>query len=381
MKFKPKTDKQGPNVFLMAAALQDHMLRDPRIRNLHLPTKRISSVKQLPKESKLPTRQLENKTPSIVLPKLIKRATENMIFDENARNQINRNQKSYQGRLSLAQKMSLVPAPKAPMAIKDWEGVLNVAKNTNQIYESCAICLEPFRTEKQVLLDCSHVFHKHCLQAFERLEQCPSCPMCRHKDYQQIDIDESAVTYLNKSATVIQSHFRRLMAEIGFQRMLKQIDSRQLPDSLKRRSLIFKMKQMSISAFKSMHKSKKNISKLVSLESLNPTRLANLNELMSAYISKFREIQQEKKIISPTIDWDHIADKFYNRGQRDCSICLAGFAANSQAYLLSCSHGFHVNCLAFFERYSKNATPLCPLCRNEYQRIQLVFNKIEASLY
>lgn len=374
MKSKPKNDKQSPNVCLMAAALQDHMLRGHKIGSLHLPAKRLLSVKQLTKENKTSSQAMRPKMPSITLPKLIKRATETTKFDENTRSQINRNHQSYQTRLSLAQKLNLVPAPKAPMEVKDWENVLNVARTNNQIYENCAICLEPFRAEHQVLLDCCHVFHKHCLQTFERLEQCRSCPMCRNKDYQRIDVDEAAVTYLNKCATLIQSNFRRLKAEVGFQRMLKQVDSKALPDSLKRKSLIFKMKQMSISAYKSMRKSKKNITKFVTLDSLDPTRLADLNELMTAYISKYREIQQGKKQTTEQTDWDQIAGKFYSRKEHDCSICLAGFSSNNQTYLLSCSHGFHVNCLKFFERYSKNAVPLCPLCRNEYQRMQITFD-------
>jgi len=374
MKSKQKNESQNPNVCLMAAALQEHMLRDRKIHSLNFPVKRLSSVKHSMKEGKTVSRALESRTPSITLPKLVKRATESTKFDENAQNQINRHHKSYQTRLSLAQKLKLVPAPKAPMEVKDWESVLNLAKTKNYMYENCAICLEPFRTEQQVLLDCSHVFHKHCLQTFERLEQCRSCPMCRRKDYQRIDVDEAAVTYLNKCATMIQSHFRRLQAEIAFQKMLKLTDSKVLSDFLKRKSLNFKMKQMSISTFKSMRKSKKSISKMVAANAVNPTRMADLNELMTAYISRYREIQQAKKDPDEEVNWYDVSVKFYMRKELECSICLAGFASQSKTYLLNCSHGFHVNCLNFFERYSTGAVPLCPLCRNAYEKLLITFD-------
>ena len=51
----------------------------------------------------------------------------------------------------------------------------------------CVICREEFRSEDQVLLSCSHVFHKQCIDAFERFAKVPrrqkcSCHMIRLDD-------------------------------------------------------------------------------------------------------------------------------------------------------------------------------------------------------
>jgi hypothetical protein len=54
--------------------------------------------------------------------------------------------------------------------------------------KECPICYNSYRLfgEGQVyLLDCSHMFHKCCLESFEKFDygNLLSCPMCRHPNY------------------------------------------------------------------------------------------------------------------------------------------------------------------------------------------------------
>jgi hypothetical protein len=367
MKSKQNLDKPANNVCLMAAALQDHMLREHKIKN----PKRIkppTSIPNFPDENKTSLNCLDQKLPRISLATLMNKATEPSKFNSRAQSQISKDQTNFNKRLTMAQKLNLVPAPKAPLKLGDWEAILSVAKNNNQIYDSCAICLEPFKTEQQVLLNCSHVFHKHCLQTFERLEKCRSCPMCRSKEYQRIDVDEAAIQFINKSALMIQSHFKRYLTEMWFYKYIKLISPLKLGDRMKRRALVYKMKQFSINAYKQMNKSKKNIKNMVNDKALAPALMADKNELMSAYIHKYREIARHQKGKTSQVCWDAVTKKMYKRNEKECSICLLSFAKSSENYLLSCSHTFHTHCLTFFEKYSNQKAVLCPLCRNEYER-------------
>jgi len=45
----------------------------------------------------------------------------------------------------------------------------------------CPVCREDFRTEQQVLLSCSHAYHRTCIRSWERFAQDRGCPICRTK--------------------------------------------------------------------------------------------------------------------------------------------------------------------------------------------------------
>ena len=53
----------------------------------------------------------------------------------------------------------------------------------------------------QVLLSCSHVFHRVCLRSVERFSGKKSCPLCRFTDYQTRLIYEGASKHRIKAAT------------------------------------------------------------------------------------------------------------------------------------------------------------------------------------
>ena len=57
--------------------------------------------------------------------------------------------------------------------------------------KDCPICYNPFNNEKETyLLSCSHLFHKCCLESFEKFDfsEKMQCPMCRHPNYQKVVI-------------------------------------------------------------------------------------------------------------------------------------------------------------------------------------------------
>lgn len=67
-----------------------------------------------------------------------------------------------------------------------WEEVLRISRGRRDFLHPCPICLERFGLKKQqVILSCSHAFHKLCLQSFEKFSRIRCCPICRAEPYQK----------------------------------------------------------------------------------------------------------------------------------------------------------------------------------------------------
>ncbi|KAL4181404.1 hypothetical protein AMTRI_Chr12g271040 [Amborella trichopoda] len=49
-----------------------------------------------------------------------------------------------------------------------------------------------------------------------------------------------------------------------------------------------------------------------------------------------------------------------NGEQEDCSVCLCGFVANTETWILSCNHKFHSQCIL---KWPLDHNRSCPLCR------------------
>ncbi|CAK4722848.1 unnamed protein product [Aphanomyces euteiches] len=68
--------------------------------------------------------------------------------------------------------------------------------------------------------------------------------------------------------------------------------------------------------------------------------------------------------------WEECEAKAEERGDtaHPCSICREPFGLDAKV-ILSCSHMFHHNCLASFERFLRTNQRVCPLCRKQnYQK-------------
>ena len=62
----------------------------------------------------------------------------------------------------------------------NWNGIINKMEKRNN--NECAICLCNFGNKPVYILDCTHCFHKNCLDAFERFDPyyIKRCPICRN---------------------------------------------------------------------------------------------------------------------------------------------------------------------------------------------------------
>ena len=87
--------------------------------------------------------------------------------------------------LTLAQQLGLTPKPAPKLTGDEWADVRERARARGDVLTaaSCPICCEDFKGTEQVLLSCSHVFHKVCLLNFEKFAATKAkvCPICRSK--------------------------------------------------------------------------------------------------------------------------------------------------------------------------------------------------------
>ena len=120
--------------------------------------------------------------------------------------------------LTLAQRLNLVAAPPIALSEADWKTVRTQSQTRSDAKQPCPICREDFGLKEQVLLSCSHMFHRVCLSAFELYVGRSSCPLCRATDYQKRLVHDGSKEHLHRCAALIQ-----VLMVFGFSSFLTNI--------------------------------------------------------------------------------------------------------------------------------------------------------------
>jgi hypothetical protein len=251
----------------------------------------------------------------------------------------------------IAQKLGLAPKPE-PLLTKDqWKQVESIARERKQHLEPCPICMEEFSlNEKQVILNCTHVFHWDCLRSFEKFAQIKCCPLCRKEDYQKRTTTEGKTMLRERAALRIQKTWRGYVVWKLYRKAILDLN----PDKKKG----YYAKKLADLAERYSQWERYDTKKLDGfLESLDDT----------VKISRLMYITDD--------DWITIRQKARERGDIECSICMCDIAAdqdNRECIVTSCSHCFHDRCIQSFERFSLIGThPMCPVCRSYYIKAPL----------
>lgn len=110
---------------------------------------------------------------------------------------------------TLAQRRGLVPVAPTPAVLSpfDW----SVIENSRADPDSCCpICMEGFKQGHEVLLSCSHIFHRACLRSFENFmkDNELTCPICRTRNYQKKITHIGSKAYAKVCAAKIQRLWR-----------------------------------------------------------------------------------------------------------------------------------------------------------------------------
>ena len=303
---------------------------------------------------------------------------------------------------TLAQRRGLAqPPPKmdAPVVRSDWD--LIEAKLVDRRDATCPICMEGFNQGYEVLLSCSHIFHRSCLESFERFMErdARSCPICRKSNYQKKITKCGTVAWEVHCATKIQAVYRGYLQRQRFYQLYFR-DSSSGTSSVIELGLgakLLRHRYLSQELLALSQARKKEIDRVMS--NIDATLTEN-QELDMLFDQMLRSRQTYARVASEGRDadfleddqgderaenwevnvgndrdgdldsgceddkdaqvtlseeqWMEVASLAKKRGLGQCSICLGNNKGLRALSLLSCSHIFHTNCLQSFKRFAKD---------------------------
>ncbi|XP_013041227.1 RING finger protein 32 [Anser cygnoides] len=343
-----------------AVALQDHIIHSHQLQDLSLADPFKSRSRNIRNIYKPVNKEM---TKAVVDTGLRKKSTRHKNKDAEREYVLDPNPPH----LTLAQKLGLVEPPSLPLTAEEWAKIKQRSVQHGDSIQPCAICREEFALQPQVLLSCSHVFHKACLKAFEKFTGKKSCPMCRKKQYQTRVIHDGARLYKIKCAIRIQASWRGYIVRKWYKNLRKTVP----PKDIQLRKQFFEEKVQQIS------------NRLLSSYDINlDDFFSEIDSTIAASRDVFQQVEGKEILVSEN-DWEKIQMQALRQEIVDCPICIMPLSSTShpasvlsgnsnqfsrQAVLLSCSHLFHHTCLQAFEEFSLGVRHICPLCRSYYQK-------------
>nr|KAF6419310.1 ring finger protein 32 [Rousettus aegyptiacus] len=388
LKNKGHSSKQGKidKLAITAVALQDHILHDLQLRNLSVADLSKTNV---PKRED--TSKSLNRNPKAVIDTGLRKKTPGPKVEDPEKEYV---LDPKPPPLTLAQKLGLFEPPPLPLSSDEWGKVKQRSVSQGDSTQPCPICKEEFELRPQVLLSCSHVFHRACLQAFEKFTNKKTCPLCRRNQYQTRVIHDGARLFKAKCATRIQACWRGHVVRKWYRDLRRTLP----PTDAKLRRKFFEEKGGRVNTLVS------NLltSRWITWRGLRadrvhlPTSFTEISHrLLCSYHTDIDELfaeidhclavnrsvlQQLGDRCSHTLtddDWRRIQAQAQHREARECPICLTPLSLGGdgppgrETVLLSCSHTFHHACLLALEAFSwGDSSPFhaCPLCRSCYQK-------------
>uniref|UniRef100_A0A667Y473 Ring finger protein 32 n=1 Tax=Myripristis murdjan TaxID=586833 RepID=A0A667Y473_9TELE len=265
----------------------------------------------------------------------------------------------------IAQRMGLVTPPPRRLTEDEWTRVKARSTEQGESAQPCAICREEFHLQPQVLLSCSHVFHRACLRAFEKYSGRKCCAMCRKEQYETRVIYDGARHFRNRCATRIQAFWRGYVARKWYRNARKTICPKD--KDLRRKFFEAKLQELNDSFVRYCH---------TDVEAF----LSDIDRSLSSSRRVFHQL--ERKHVSDSQESHEVTELDQARNEtaqdvQDCPICLTALCRPStgtkqqgsrRTLLLSCSHLFHQPCLETFEALHVDSRPTCPMCRSEYSK-------------
>ncbi|XP_044534561.1 RING finger protein 32 [Gracilinanus agilis] len=352
---------RAKNLAVTAVALQDHILHHLQLEPL---SRDLYKTKKQKKDNKYKSPKKDIK--AVVDTGLKKRAPPTHKEEESEKEYV---LDPVPPPLTLAQKLGLTECPPLPLSTEEWEKVKERSIKQGDSMHPCSICREEFELQSQVLLSCSHVFHKACLQAFEKFTGKKTCPLCRKQQYQTRVIHDGARLFKVKCATRIQAYWRGYIVRKWYRKLRRTKPPQN--DKLRRKFYEEKFTEISNRILASFQT---NIDELFS--EIDYCIASNRSILQQYEERCSRKITEE--------DWERIQVQAFHQEISDCSICLTPLSLSNrlqsvfpektdnhhsrETVLLSCSHMFHHNCLLALEEFSLGEIYTCPLCRSSYQK-------------
>ncbi|KAM5195899.1 LOW QUALITY PROTEIN: RING finger protein 32-like [Hipposideros larvatus] len=212
LKNKAHSSKQDCLV-VTAVALQDHILHDFELQNRSVADYCKTKVQNRENRSK----SLQRNTKTIIDTGL--KITNQGPKAEDPERVLDQKPPP----LTLAQRLGLFELPQLPLSSEEWGKVKQRSILQGDSMQPCPICKEVFELHPQVLLLCSYMFHRVCLQAFEKFTNKKTCPLCRKSQYQTRVIDGRAQLLRIKCVTRIQACWRGHMVRKWYRDLRKTL--------------------------------------------------------------------------------------------------------------------------------------------------------------
>ncbi|XP_020016930.1 RING finger protein 32 isoform X2 [Castor canadensis] len=352
------------NLAITAVALQDHILHDLQLGNLSVADYSKTNVPR----KEIRSKSLKRDAKAVIDSGLKKSAQSPKAEDPEKEYVLDPTPPP----LTLAQKLGLLAPPPLPLSSDEWDKVKQRSVLHGDSLQPCPICKEEFELRPQVLLSCSHVFHKACLQAFEKFTNKKTCPLCRKNQYQTRVIHDGAHLFKVKCATRIQAYWRGHVVRKWYRNLRRMVP----PTDAKLRKKFWEEKFTEVS-----HRI------LCSYDTDLEELFSEVDHCLAINRSILQQLDEKCGRDITDEDWEKIQVQATHREIYECSICLtplslhgdcrppATGSSSSQrpraTVLLSCTHLFHHTCLLALEEFSLgDSSPfhLCPLCRSCYQK-------------
>lgn len=302
----------------------------------------------------------------------------------------------------------------------DWDAVETEARVRNDAF--CPICMEGFSNGHEVLLSCSHVFHRTCLQNFEKFMRVQerSCPICRRCNYQKKITSSGSKAFESVCARKIQALWRGFNARIRFhmdkklyynsgqgesglrakfyfnelQGLVNNVESLGIRKDVTINGLLgrsdqvmYEGKQLDIMFDMLLGDRAKALDEAEEKEAAAAAEVATERIQMATQLvpvegkdddfytnsSSSYDYGSKHRSLSSAINeinWDGIIDTAIRRADV-CAICLGTCLNKKKIVILSCSHNFHQSCIQCVENgyqseAKENEPLLCPVCREPY---------------
>ena len=264
----------------------------------------------------------------------------------------------------MAQSRGLIAGPQQ-LTEEEWKAVelkyeqREFSREANVV---CPICCDNLGAMQQTILCCSHVFHKKCLESFERFIKSSvdrTCPMCRKPQYQKKNYQRGIKMHRHKCACKIQASVRRYFCRLQYSKKLVAFYGSGAGD--RDRAHIFHAKRIGNATEKLLTQMDKNENAVNAL-------FAELDKNLAISRSIFGGAESDEDI-----RWNNIREKALLRCDETCPICMCAFktTANRKRTLLSCTHIFHEKCIQAFEKFNEHKVlHNCPVCRSAYTRVE-----------
>eukprot|EP01041_Mallomonas_annulata_P001257 gene1257-2434_t len=313
---------------------------------------------------------------------------------------------------TLSQARGLVPATAKIEALsKDaWDEIEERVDSRNDAF--CPICMDGFNKGHEVLLSCSHMFHRSCLQAFEKFVKIGErvCPICRTSNYQKKITHKGTKAFSVICVRQIQALWRGYQTRLKYRihlrcfykqgrgntnqrkkfyeqelscyadRVSKEIEVRRTEVDTVLHTMdqtLLESRQLDL-MFENMLLERRMTSLAEELESVEEEEAAAVREAQRLSLHMYTtgdnthththgpprpppslcDITSDDSGLPAMseADWTATLLRAVERGLGDCAICMGSISSFRTTSLLSCSHLFHEQCVGNLERFCSSVS-------------------------